>query len=198
MKYVPSILMVFNLFTIFSFKPLTDKSVVAMDTCNGGKDMGAVFAGVSEKENVLNVASKIKHLNKNENVEIILIRESDEFISLQDRVDKINSLNPNLLISLHANQIEKNDVSGVEAFVYGEGDYTEKSNEYANDLLEALSNKKINSRGVKDASFLVLRKVNCPAVTLELGFITNSSYRKYMTSKKGQKQIAQNIVELFN
>lgn len=198
MKYVPLILIVFTLFAIFSFKPLTDKSIIVIDAAHGGKDMRATFEGVSEKEIVLNVASKIKALNQNENVEIVLIRDTDEFRSLQERVDKINSLKPNLLISLHANQIEKHDVSGVEAYVYGEGYFAEKSNEYANDLLEALSNKKINSRGVKEANFLVLREANCPAVTLELGFITNSSDRKYMTSNIGQKQIAQSIVELFN
>ncbi|SUX51157.1 N-acetylmuramoyl-L-alanine amidase CwlD [Chryseobacterium indologenes] len=44
----------------------------------------------------------------------------------------------------------------------------------------------------------MLRETKAPAVLVELGFINNSADRAYMTSEKGQKEIAQKFVEIIN
>lgn len=56
---------------------------------------------------------------------------------------------------------------------------------------------KRNSRGVKQAGFLVLREVSMPSVLIETGFITNQSERNFLTSKKGQEKIAISIYQAF-
>jgi N-acetylmuramoyl-L-alanine amidase len=41
----------------------------------------------------------------------------------------------------------------------------------------------------------ILRETKAPAVLVELGFINNTKDRDYITSEKGQKEIAQKFVE---
>lgn len=54
-----------------------------------------------------------------------------------------------------------------------------------------------NSRGVKQAGFLVLWKTTAPSVLVESGFITHSKEEKYLNSKAGQIQIASSIFSAF-
>ncbi len=54
-----------------------------------------------------------------------------------------------------------------------------------------------NNRGVKQDNFLVLWKCTMPAVLIELGFISNSTDMKNLTSKTNQDKIAYNIYKAF-
>ena len=51
------------------------------------------------------------------------------------------------------------------------------------------------NRGVKQNVFLVLRETYMPSVLVELGFITNASERKYLTSNSGQESVAESIYD---
>ncbi len=54
-----------------------------------------------------------------------------------------------------------------------------------------------NSRGVKQAGFVVLYKTAMPSVLVETGFITNASEEAYIGSEKGQELIASGIYRAF-
>ena len=198
MKTLSTILFATIFLIIIGFKPKTEKMIVVIDPGHGGKDLGATFNETLEKDIVFEISTKILALNKNKDIEFVLLRYQDEFATLTERAEAVNKINPDLFISLHANQTELSHVNGVEAFVYGEGKHVEKSMEYASALVESLAKSELNPRGVKQVNFLVLRKVNCPAVTLELGFITNDADREFLTSQKGQTKIAKKIIESLN
>lgn len=176
-----------------SFTSPSSKKLIVIDAGHGGHDMGSTFGSHTEKEIVSKISQKIKELNTNSEVEIVLIRDTDEFKSLADRVEKINSLNADLVLSLHVNSNKNASSSGIEAFVSDQNAKYEDSKAHAEELVALLSNEKLQSRGVKIAPFMVLKKANTAAVTLELGFLSNPSDRNYITSEAGQDEIASKI-----
>ena len=176
-----------------SFTVPADRKLIVIDAGHGGHDVGATHGFHSEKEITAKIAKKIKGLNTNENVEIVLLRNDDEFKSLQDRIDAINNLNADLVLSLHVNRTPNELASGVEAFVSDQNARFEDSKAHAEELVSILSTEKIKSRGVKTAPFMVLKKSNTAAVTLELGFLSNPTDREYLTSESGQNEIASKI-----
>jgi N-acetylmuramoyl-L-alanine amidase len=193
-----SVLGMVSIFLLVAFKPLNDKKVIVIDAAHGGKDSGATVGDVSEKDIVDKIAIKIKELNKSENIEIILLRESDDFIGLKERVEKINKINPDLLISLHVNNTSNVTANGVEAYVSKENKFLEESFKYANGLLDEVSAGKLNKRKVTEAKLYVLEGSNCPAVNLQLGFLSNKKDKKYLISESGQTEIATYIIKYFS
>lgn len=54
-----------------------------------------------------------------------------------------------------------------------------------------------NSRGVKQAGFVVLWKTTMPSVLIETGFLTNSTEEKFLAGDEGQELIASGIYRAF-
>ncbi len=179
----------------FSFKPINEKRRIIIDAAHGGKDKGAVMGDASEKNIVENISMKIKELNKNDNVEIVLLRDEDTFMELNKRVEKINTLHPDLMISLHVNTSTDMLENGIEGFVSRENSFYNSSFAKANNLVNAISNEKLANRKVQDRNTFINKNSNCPAVLLELGYLSNQKDKNYLTSEAGQTEIALKIVE---
>ena len=158
--------------------------------------MGTDEAG-QEKKIVENIANKIKLLNSNGEFEIILLREDDSFIELSERVSKINKINPSLLISLHVNASKNLNENGVDAFVSNLNGFYEESKEMAEKLVDKIANDKLAKGDVNDAPLMVLRGSKCPALMLEIGYLSNENDRAYITSENGQNEIANKIFEFI-
>jgi len=54
-----------------------------------------------------------------------------------------------------------------------------------------------NSRGVKQAGFLVLWRTAMPSVLIEIGYLTNKTDEKYIGSDSGQQFIAKGVYKAF-
>ncbi len=174
-----------------SFTP-TNKKYIVIDAGHGGNDFGATYGEVLEKNISLSVAKEIQKINENQDkYEVILTRDSDSYPTLSERTEQINKLNPEMVISLHVNnspQKERSD-NGFEVYVQN----SDVSKELAGKIY-----KKFNARKIEERNLHILRETKAPAVLVELGFINNSDNRNYITSEKGQKEIAQKFVEIIN
>lgn len=181
----------------FSFKgvePAEKKMRVVIDAGHGGDDNGVVVDEAMEKEITAAISRKVKFLNRNRTVEIITVRSSDKFLSLSERVEKINELKPDLVISLHANYDEDTTINGFEVFVGEKNINNENSKEIAESMFNSTP-KSLSKRQVKESNLYILNNVKCPAVLLEIGFLSNRQDREYLTSQLGQQRIAEMILK---
>lgn len=92
---------------------------VVIDPGHGGHDTGTIGgSGLREKDLVLDVARRLKaYIKRNfPDVEVILTRDSDRFVALEERTAIANARRADLFISIHANASESRAASGVETY----------------------------------------------------------------------------------
>ena len=89
-----------------------------LDPGHGGHDLGTVGPeGLLEKDLVLSLAFKLKKmLEQKLGSEVILTRDKDTFVSLEERTDIANRNHADLFISIHANSSSFRSISGVETY----------------------------------------------------------------------------------
>lgn len=106
------IVYIFLFFVIFEIgaKDENDKNfVVVIDAGHGGKDIGAADNGVKEKDINLKVAKYLESLIKKKlkNTKVVMTRDDDTFLSLQQRAEKANKSQGDIFISIHTNSVDK-------------------------------------------------------------------------------------------
>jgi len=183
---------------LFSFLAFTtlDKKTIVIDAGHGGKDTGADIRGFEEKTITEAVAKKIKELNKNENVEIVLLRDGDTSMDLKERTTIINKLKPDLVISLHISAAPNVTSNGVGAYISSRKIFYDQSKEIAENVIDKIAaTGNLTKRRVSEAPFYILKNADCPMMHLEMGFLSNENDRNYITSEKGQIEIAEKILE---
>ena len=92
---------------------------IVIDPGHGGHDTGTISpGGMREKDLVLDVGRRLKTYIKNNypDVEVIMTRDTDRFVALEERTAIANSRRADLFISVHANASPSRAASGVETF----------------------------------------------------------------------------------
>lgn len=91
---------------------------IVIDPGHGGHDMGTVGPdGLMEKDLVLEVARTLRRLlEDNLGAEVILTRDEDVFVPLEERTAIANQHRADLFISIHANYSSSKGTSGVETY----------------------------------------------------------------------------------
>ena len=92
---------------------------VVIDPGHGGHDPGAVGpSGLYEKDVVLDIALKLKEILLTDPLnEVFLTRETDRFISLEERTAVANRKNADFFVSIHANANPVRRVKGIETYL---------------------------------------------------------------------------------
>lgn len=180
----------------FAFRPLEEKKIIVIDAGHGGKDLGADMYGFQEKLITETIAKKIKALNKDSNLEIVLLRDGDHEMELSERVSIINNLKPDLVVSLHISANMNMSANGAQAFIPSNETFHEKSKESAVIVIDKMTEAgNLKKRRITEAPFYMLKNASCPIMTLMIGFLSNEKDRDYITSEDGQNEIALNILE---
>ncbi|MFZ9888108.1 MAG: N-acetylmuramoyl-L-alanine amidase family protein [Myxococcota bacterium] len=92
---------------------------VVIDPGHGGKDTGAVGKkGTREKDVALQIAKQVraKLRERLPDIEVLMTRETDAFVALEERTRIANDASADLFISIHANANPSRKVSGVETY----------------------------------------------------------------------------------
>ena len=190
LKITTAVLLFAGVFMLSSFKDLKEPLIVVVDAAHGGHDSG----NLNEKDIVLRISNELAKLS-DKKVEIITLRDEDKFLTLKDRVEFVNAQNADLMLSLHCNASKDTEVSGVEAFYYDKNEYEKQSLSFSEILVKNQLQIFTNRGKVKTAGFFMLKNVNCPAVVLELGFLTNEKDKSILTDEAYQKTISKSIYQ---
>ncbi len=91
---------------------------IVIDPGHGGKDPGALGSnGMQEKDIVLTVAKKVADILRKETAfNVILTRDRDIFLPLEERTAIANTREADLFLSIHANSAPNRNASGVETY----------------------------------------------------------------------------------
>ncbi len=92
---------------------------IVIDPGHGGKDFGAPGAlkGVHEKKVVLEISKRLaKKVKQRLGCEVILTRETDRFLTLEERTAIANTRNADLFVSIHTNAARDRRAYGIETF----------------------------------------------------------------------------------
>jgi N-acetylmuramoyl-L-alanine amidase len=91
-------------------------SKIVIDPGHGGRDPGALGAGVSEAEVVLDVALRLEKLLRAAGVDVVLTRRTDEYVPLEERPAIAIREQADLFLSIHANASRSRSARGVESY----------------------------------------------------------------------------------
>ncbi len=114
--YLSLLLLLFVAFPLMSF-------TVVIDAGHGGHDAGAIGLKLKVQEKNLNLsvakqlAEKIR--TNYPEVKVVLTRDTDVFLPLQQRADIANKHHADLFISIHTNAAENRNAQGAETFILG-------------------------------------------------------------------------------
>jgi N-acetylmuramoyl-L-alanine amidase len=175
------------------------KFTVLIDPGHGGNDKGSqskTNPKLYEKDLNLEIAKKVaNNLSKQKDVQVLVTRTDDKYVSLDERVNLAKKNSVDALISIHLNAQEGvTTATGIETWYRtGATDGSKKLAENVQDT--TLSYVKEKDRGILENNFEVLRNTDMPAILVECGFLTNPADEKKLLSSKHQDQLAEGIVQ---
>ena len=196
-------------FFAFTLKVKNSKSVplydgktitVVIDAGHGGNDHGAIDGNIQEKDLTLAIAEQVKKLNENKNINIVLTRDKDEFISVKDRAKFTNEQKADLFVSIHIDaEATKNLHSGLNVFIAkNDNQYFDQSKLLGSSIIEAFKTNYLlpvpNHLMQREKGVWVLKVTQCPSVIVEAGFLTTQKDFDYLTKSQNQQAIARNIL----
>jgi len=204
-----------------NFKANPDRLVVAIDPGHGGIDRGSLaHNGLSEKDLTLDMAKRVElFLSEIDNVDVLMTRTDDIGMSRQERVDRIQAVNADVVVSLHFNHLPQRELNIVESFYADRHNIREsleaqKRNPTNQDLdiadasrhLAGVMHKKVFNEvasvnddvidaGVKRDTLFVLTRSATPGVLLELTCLSNPAEAERLATHEYRNQLAAAIAD---
>ncbi|MGB7443206.1 MAG: N-acetylmuramoyl-L-alanine amidase [Coleofasciculaceae cyanobacterium] len=169
---------------------------ILLDPGHGGEELGSRGpTGYPEKDVNLVVSKLLQKELVQRGATVYMTRETDKFVSLNDRVEMINQLQPTIALSIHYNALPDSgdaiNTAGVGMFWYHPQAHS-LSTFLQNYLVQKL---KRPSYGVFWNNLALTRPHTAPAVLLELGFMINPLEFEWVTNPAQQKELTSAIAD---
>ena len=186
---------------------------IMIDAGHGGTDPGAINGTHKEKVYTLQIAKRLQTQLEKLGFRVIMTRTGDTYPTLQDRAALCKKYKPDLYISIHCNSSTNMTPAGIETYravpvggteTKGSKVKTEKqsANEFdANSSRLAFEIQKgmvaatgAADRGTRHQAIYVIGNASCPAVLVEVGYLSNAAELKKITSPEYQNKIVSGIL----
>ena len=196
----------------------TPVRTVVLDPGHGGSDRGTSGATGREKELTLDLAKRVQRLLEAAGVKVVLTRQTDDNVSLDERVAITERRHADLFVSLHFNS--GGSAQGIETycvppagavstanafrrFFGGGGDDRCTSNQFDEKNVwlahcvqrQLLNITGANDRGIRRARYVVIRDASCPAILVESGFLSNPVEEQRLLSAEYRDKLAKGITD---
>ena len=211
------IVLIFLLGGVFNIEAVEKKHIFIVDPAHGGSDQGVKLNDdIAEKDVTLAVALSLKkELAQERNIEIVLIRDSDKRMDMEERRAIIEKMKPDFVLSLHVNSGFGKNAAGFEMYY---PDYLEEKsldkkplkddkaklqNKCQSDSLKMakIVQDNFNSlfprkgRGLRKAGLPVSDGILVPTLSVEMGFATQDEDKKKLLSATTQADIAKSLAK---
>lgn len=185
--------------------PLLGK-VIYLDAGHGGKDVGATYAGIYEKDINLEICLKLEESLTKLGAIVYQTRYGDYDLSVPNTINRkrsdlsrrsniINKSKADIFISIHLNAEETGRYRGPQAFY---NDNNKQNKELAILFQKQLNKDLYGKRKYKKNNNLYLQKrIKIPGVLIEAGFLSNSNDRYLLKKDYYQKKIVNSIVKVL-
>jgi N-acetylmuramoyl-L-alanine amidase len=147
--------------------------VICIDAGHGGWKSGAQgLNGLKEGDACLAMGMQLARALREAGATVIMPREDDSYVSLEDRYNFANQRNADLFISIHCNAMPKhNTMSGSETYYWSPQSL---------DLARAIHPKVVEAMGGRDGgirrrAFAVIHHTVMPSILIEVGYIDNTN-----------------------
>lgn len=174
--------------------------IIVVDAGHGGKDPGATWGTLLEKDINLDIARHVGRILKENGATVIMTREDDTFIELNDRPRIANDSNAHFFISIHTNS--NNIVNSTS----GTFTYYHMQDPDSRALAECIQAEVVKVTGLPDhgarsdsevykvGGFAVLRHSRMPAVLFETAYINHERDRQKLMDPEFRRKVAEAIV----
>ena len=193
---------------------------IVIDPGHGGNDHGNenTRLHLQEKVYTLDVARRLARLLAASGFRVVMTRDRDQRVELEDRVALAQRVHADLFVSVHFNSFTTPNVSGAETYVMtpeyasstpaAEHDTSMRVTDFpgnAFDHWNAVLGYKVHrnlvdalgaeDRGLKRYRYYVLRMCPCPAVLVEAAFLSNSFEGLKVSTAAYREKIADAICD---
>ena len=169
----------------------SSKKLVVIDPGHGGSDVGCTRNGLYEKNITLDVSKRTEELLKKMGYDVVMTRDNDKTVSLQERVEISENVSPVIFVSIHVNSSNIESPNGIETHYYKDNSLQLAKTVHAS----MLNNINANNRGLFKSKFYVINHTTAPAILVEIGFISNSAERAQLVSDSRKQATAKAIAE---
>lgn len=178
------------------------KWTVVIDAGHGGNDPGKIGVDDSlEKELNLIIAKKVQKLLEQQDVEVVMTRESDAGLyeeqtsnkkvqDMKNRCALINETQPDCVVSIHQNSYHEEYVTGAQVFYYGTSQEGQRLAETIQEKLISHVDPENHRQAKANESYYLLKKTEVPIVIVECGFLSNWEEAKKLQEDSYQNKIA--------
>lgn len=168
--------------------------IIVIDPGHGGNDPGAIgISGDSVKEKDLTLATSLKlaKLLSDAGAVPLLTRDTDVYVSLQDRVEFTKKNRPHIFVSVHYNLSEKKTISGTETY------YFHDNSRFLAEILHRnlTFNLKRKDGGVRKVKFYVVYNNTVPSVLVEPLYLSDRHEEAIALNEEWQLYIARVLFE---
>lgn len=178
--------------------------VIYLDAGHGGKDVGAVYGGIYEKDINLEISLKLEEELTKKGAIVYQTRYGDYDLSLPNTINRkrsdlsrrsniINESKADIFLSIHLNAETTGSYKGPQTFY--------NDNNKKNKDIAILMQKKLNSdlsgrrKYKKDNSLYLQKRVKIPGILIEVGFLSNPNERYLLKKDWYQKKVVNSITQ---